>query len=462
MALTAASACAPNLGRPQTSLPAPPPYPQMTYGEDNRFLANPALRTEPLDVLKYIPLSATDTNSYLSFGAFIRERVEYFSNPGWGSGPPGSAYLMQRYLIHADLHLGERLRVFTELGSSLEDWRTGGPRSGLDRDTLDLHQAFVDLGLWQADRNSLTLRAGRQEMAFGSGTLISTRDGRNIRVTFDGFRLTLLANEWTIDAFAVRQTKNKPGIFDDEPNSDLGLWGVYAVGPLKMLPGGHIDVYYLGNENKQAAYDADGTGYEMRHTIGTRVWGTTEHWDYNEEAIFQFGNFRSKDIRAWAISTEAGYRLDSIPLGPRFGLRAVAFSGNQNPGDDTLGTFNSLNEKGPYFSYAEWFARRNLIAVQPSVQLNFTKDLSFTPNTAFFWRESTRDGLYSPSSLIVTGQKSNASYIGNQTGAQLQWKLNRHLTFMMDYEHFFPGEFLKQSTAGRSVDYFTAWLDFRF
>ena len=85
IAITAASACAQTLGQPQTSLPPPPPYPQITYGEDNRFLANPALRTEPLDVLKYILLSATNTNSYLSFGAFIRERVEYFSNPDWGS-----------------------------------------------------------------------------------------------------------------------------------------------------------------------------------------------------------------------------------------------------------------------------------------------------------------------------------------------------------------------------------------
>src|SRR5258708_2658804 len=91
MAITATSACAQNLGQPQPSLPAPPPYPQTTYSEDNRFLANPALRTEPFDGLKYIPLSATDTNSYLSFGAFIRERVEYVSNPDWGSGPPGSA-----------------------------------------------------------------------------------------------------------------------------------------------------------------------------------------------------------------------------------------------------------------------------------------------------------------------------------------------------------------------------------
>lgn len=457
------SACAQAAEQLQTAVPSRPPYPQMTYDEDNRFLANPALRTEPLDRLKFIPLSSSNADYYLSFGAFIRERVEYLSEPNWGSGPPGSAYFTQRYQVHADLHLGERIRLFGELGSSLEDGRTGGPRPGLDEDRLDLHQAFLDLRLWQWDNSSLTLRAGRQEMLFGAGNLISTRDGRNIRATFDGFRLTLLAGEWSIDAFATRQTENNPGIFDDRPNSDLGLWGIYAVRPLSMLPGGHIDAYYLGNENKQAKYDAEGTGYELRHTIGTRLWGSTEHWDYSEEADFQFGRFRSEEIRAWAVSAEAGYRLDSILLAPRFGLRAAAYSGNQNPGGGTLGTFNSLNERGPYFSYAEWFGRRNLIAVQPSLQLNLTRKLSLTPNTAFFWRESTRDGLYSPGGAIeVTGQKSNASYIGNQTGAQLQWKLDRHVTFMLDYEHFLPAAFLKDSTAGKSVDYFTAWLDLRF
>jgi len=461
-ALATVSACAQNLER-QTSTLSRPSFPQMTYDEDNRFLANPALRTESLDWLKFIPLSSSNADYYLSFGAAIRERVEYFSDPNWGSGPPGSAYFMQRYQVHADLHVGERIRVFGELGSSLEDGRTGGPRPGLDEDRLDLHQGFLDLGLWQGDTSSLNLRAGRQEMVFGSGNLISDRDGRNIRVTFDGFRLTLLTGEWSIDAFAVRQTENNPGIFDDRPNPNLGLWGVYAVRPLSVLPGGHIDAYYLGNENKQATYEAEGTAHELRHTIGTRLWGSTEHWDYTEEVDFQFGHFGSEEIRAWAISTEAGYRLDSMRLAPRFGLRAVAFSGNQNPAGDTLGTFNSLNEKGPYFSYAEWFARRNLIAVQPSVQLNLTRKLSFTPNTAFFWRESTRDGLYSLGGGIeVTGQNSHASYIGNQTGAQLQWKLNRHVTFMMDYEHFFAGEFLKESTAGRSVEYFTAWVDLRF
>ena len=32
--------------------------------------------------------------------------------------------------------------------------------------------------------------------------------------------------------------------------------------------------------------------------------------------------------------------------------------------------------------------------------------------------------------------------------------MDRHLTFTVDYAHFFGGEFLKQTTTGKDVDYF--------
>jgi len=73
-----------------------------------------------LDSLKYIPLRRENEDYYLAFGLWIRERSEYFSNFGLGSGPPGNAYPMQRYYGHLDLHLGERFRFFGELGSSIE------------------------------------------------------------------------------------------------------------------------------------------------------------------------------------------------------------------------------------------------------------------------------------------------------------------------------------------------------
>src|SRR6058998_3604604 len=70
---------------------------------------------------------------------FLRYDEDYSSNPN-----ADNAYLLQRYLFHADYHPTECLRVFGELQSSLEGGRPGGPRPP-DRDAIDIHQLFADL-----------------------------------------------------------------------------------------------------------------------------------------------------------------------------------------------------------------------------------------------------------------------------------------------------------------------------
>jgi hypothetical protein len=442
---------------------APETLPLMTYDEQVQYLANPDCRTGVLDSIQFIPLSRENENYYVSFGFWIRERGEYVSNPNWSDKPAGNAYLMQRYFVHMDLHLGERFRFFGELASSLVDGRNGGQRAGLDEEKMYVHQGFFDLGLWKSGSDDLTLRVGRQEMALGSENFISTRDGRNIRRSLDGARLTWVKGNWTVDFLAVRPVLNNPGYFDDPPDHSSSFWAAYAVHPFGLLPQGHIDLYYMGLDNKSVPFDTKGTGREQRETIGTRLWGATEHWDYNDEFTFQSGWYRSGDIRAWAVSTEHGYRLEQAPLTPRFGLRAVAFSGDQDPSGRNLGTFNSIYEKGPYFSYAELFARRNLVALQPSADLKLSHSVSVLFNPAFYWRESTSDGLYSiGNAIIVPGSKSNARYIASQASAQVKWRITRNLTWFTEYGHFFAGEFLKQSTPGKSINYWTGWLDLRF
>ena len=437
--------------------------PVTTYDEDLRYLANPECRAGVLAPMQFIPLRGEDPNYYLSFGFWIRERADYASNPNWSDRPSGNVYLMQRYLAHMDLHLGERFRFFGELASSVENGRNGGPRPGLDDEKLYVHEGFFDIGLLRSGSGNLTLRAGRQEIALGSENLVSTRDGRNIRNSFDGVRVTWVKRDWTVDAFALKPVLNNSGYFDDPPSHSNSFWGLYAVHPLRLLPHGNIDLYYMGLENQSVPFEGKGTGREQRETVGTRLWGSTQHWEYNDEFAFQFGSFRSDYIRAWAVSTEHGYRVESKPLQPRFGLRALALSGDRNPSSHTVGTFNSMFEQGPYFSYAELFARRNLIALQPSAELNLTKSVSMKFNPAFFWRESTNDGLYSiGNSVIVSGLKSDARYIATQVSTQLRWRMNRNLTWFTEFGHFSPGEFLKQATPGRNLNYWTAWLDIRY
>ncbi|MGH7378212.1 MAG: alginate export family protein, partial [Candidatus Methylomirabilales bacterium] len=150
---------------------APPPYKPLRFEEDYRYLRDRALRTDFWDPIKYILLKG-DGGHFLSLGGEARERYEFFKHFAWGAGPEDrDGHLLQRHLLHADLHLGEQLRLFGQLQSSLEHGRKGGPRP-TDEDQLDVHQAFAELKPRFGEAAARMLRVGRQEMSFGSSRLV--------------------------------------------------------------------------------------------------------------------------------------------------------------------------------------------------------------------------------------------------------------------------------------------------
>jgi hypothetical protein len=286
-------------------------------------LRDPAQRTDLWDPLKYLALRAAEA-WYVSLGGEARLRYEYFNHALWGQGPQDSdGYVLQRSMLHADVHLGPRVRVFTQLKSGLEEGRTGGPRP-TDKDELDLHQAFVDIAA--GTEPTFTLRAGRQELAFGSSRLVSVRESPNVRQSFDGLRALLRAGAWRVDGFVTLPVNTKPGVFDDDPDTQRLFWGVYAVHPLPLLPEGHIDLYYLGLNREEARFD-QGSAHEVRHTLGLRLWGHPGPWDYNVEVVYQLGTFGQGQIHAWTAASDTGYTLRTVPWQPRLGLKADIISG---------------------------------------------------------------------------------------------------------------------------------------
>src|SRR6266498_3901372 len=141
-----------------------PAFPTLRYNEDWSFLRDRTQRADFFDPVKFVPLD-TNGNWHLSFGGEARLKYELYSEPVFNQRPSdNNGFLLQRYLVHADLHATPYFRVFGQLQSSLEDFRTGGPRPS-DRDDLDFHQAFFDVRLPLPDDDSVTLRGGRQEMA---------------------------------------------------------------------------------------------------------------------------------------------------------------------------------------------------------------------------------------------------------------------------------------------------------
>src|SRR5215510_13105324 len=203
--------------------PTPPPYQQQRYDEDWSALRDPEMRTDPLDRLKYIPLN--EAGWYVSVGGEARWRYEYFREFAFGAGAQDhNGYWLQRYLAHADWHLGTRVRIFTQMQSGIENGRSGGPRL-TDDDHLEIHQAFVDLKFGD-EKNSVVARMGRHEMDLGAGRLISSGEGLNVKRSFDGARLIWKTRRWTTNAQVDKLTSVKLGLFNDTPNPELTYWGI--------------------------------------------------------------------------------------------------------------------------------------------------------------------------------------------------------------------------------------------
>jgi hypothetical protein len=436
-------------------------YSLMREDEDWSFLKEPSLRQDFWDPIKYIRLGPQGW--FLTIGGEAREAFEQVGNDNWGAQPYTNTFFLERYMLHMDWHLGKYVRAFVQLKSGLESFRTGGARP-IDEKKLDFEAAFVEVGSTAGDR-WLVLQAGRQELNYGSGRLVSVREGPNVRQSFDGAKLKAKAGDWRVDLFATRPDLDKPGFFDNVPDHKTAFWGVYATRPLRRRVS--IDSYYLGLNRKTATFNR-GTAQENRETLGARLWrppATKEHdWDFDYEGVWQFGTFGAETIRAWTFTSDSGYSFPLAPLRPRISLKADISSGD-DPRHGSLGTFNPLFPIGNYFGVLADTGPGplNFIDVHPRLQTWLPHSVSISTDVVVQWRESLCDGVYAvPGFLLVPAGESRARFVGYRPGVEARWQIDRHAYLQADYGVFFAGDFLKQAAPGRNINYTELWAGYKF
>jgi len=408
--------------------------------------------------LKYIPISET-RKSYVSIGGEARWRYEYTHNPDFdGATQDKRGVLLQRYMIHSDVHFDKNTRLFIQFSSALEAGRKTGPTS-VDENKLAVQNLFVDYSSDIDAAHKVTFRGGRQEINLGSGRLVDVREGPNVRRTFDGVRVMLQDSNWNNSVLILRPRLNHPGIFDDQADREKALWGVYATNSSAHR---NLDFYYLGFKDDSSSYE-QGTNSERRHSFGSRLSGQAESWDYNWEFVYQWGTFGSGDIRAWTLATETGYQWRAIDWTPHLGLSVNVASGDKNPDDRDLESFNALYPRGNYFSQAAVLGPRNFYNLHPSLSVNPVNNWMFTIDVNYFWRLETRDGVYGPSGqLIRSSSGSNERFVGAATSLNLAWSINENLTMAAVYVHWIPGKFMTDTGASEPIDFIELTAQLKF
>lgn len=409
----------------------------LRYDEDHSGLKDSAKTF--YNRIKYIPLSRSGY-TYLSLGGEVREELDRAQNEDWGARNVGrNFFTLQRYQLHADLHLGERIRFFAQLRSGLEYGRKNGPRP-IDEDQLNVQNLFVDLVPHKKPESMLTLRLGRQEIQYGSGRLIDVRDGPNLRLYFDGARVAYTSSRLNVDGFVFANGMIKTGVFDNASNRKASLWGIYST--YAITKNVNIDLYYLGIDRANARFD-EGVADESRHTFGARFWRSGSGLLYNFEAGYQLGKFGRDNIRAWGGSSEIGYRFDYMKGSPTVKLRSDFISGDDTKGDGKLGTFNALYPNGGYFGMKPQAGPANLLSVHPNLAWKPGKNVLISLDVVFNWRQSVQDGLYRPDGTFSMSSSGSAKrYIGTAYLTTVSWEINRFLNYNIGVQYFKTGDFI--------------------
>ncbi|MBZ0255985.1 alginate export family protein [bacterium] len=408
--------------------------------------------------LLFVPTSFSDDSlnffdDSLSIGGEVRGRGEFSDNfytPD-GLSERNDEFFILRSKLHVDVHPDEMWRVFVELQDSRQFESDYGNRHRVPNgfeDDVDLFQSYLDLN--HLFSSPVSLRLGRQILAYGKQRLVGGFLWNNVSRSFDAVKATIDLPDFyggSIDVFAGEPVNHDWGNFNEVLGSDNQLYGVYSTWKDVSFVD-FLEAYSLLRINN----DAD----DEVHTLGTRLGRTYDSgWDWEIEAAGQFGDFRGLDHSAFASHVELGYTAD-CPWSPRLAIAHNYATGDDNASDGDHGTFDNLFPTNHinYGQMDQWGWRNGHdieleAAVTPMEKLKIVNEFHF-----FILDESEDDAWYSAGGGVIRGGAPGAdSYVGTEVDLKVQYAVCDNFALEGGYSHFFAGGFVDDTGNDDDADW---------
>ncbi len=330
-------------------------------------------------------------------------------------------------------------------------------------DPADLHQLWFDIG---DDNKGLSLKVGRQILSYGDERLLGAFDWNNLSRVWDAAKLHYAADTWWVDAFAgsvVNPINYKFDRSDLLNNAGLGhdqmLSGIYF--STTALDFQVTDLYALYLHQNFTPSDTDFV------TLGTR-WKSTPGklgpWDYDAEFAAQTGTLKGKDLATFAGHAEVGYTLDA-PWMPRMGIDYAYASGDSNPADGKVTTFQNLYPTNHlFYSYMDLFAWQNLHDLDFNFKVKPCDTVSFRVDYRMYWLADTADAWYraNGTTMVRPITPSASDFAGSEVDLTLTYTPKKWLSFQLGYSHFFAGNYLKDTGAHSDADFAYSQVTIKF
>ena len=181
-------------------------------------------------------------------------------------------------------------------------------------------------------------------------------------------------------------------------------------------------------------------------------------FDYDGEFAFQTGKVRGLELTAFAVHAGAGYTFE-VPWTPRLGLEYNYASGDTNPADTNIETFQNLfptNHK--FYGFMDIFSWQNMHNPAVSLKVSPTKKITAQVDYHGFWLATNEDVWYRANGTTavrpLTPLARNADkFAGSELDFTVTCKPLKQLSLLAGYSHFFAGSYLKDTGAHDDADF---------
>lgn len=379
----------------------------------------------------------------------VRVRPEFRDNADFDADRPDrQKFYGMRTRLGLDVTLNPKLegRILVQ---DTRFWGVDEPSTistGTEEQATDLYEGYIDLRwIWDLP---LDVRLGRQTMSYGRERLVGPLDFSNSGRTFDAFRFRFTMGAFVTDVFSSKIVEtNAPGadITLRYSDRDRNFSGLYISREGERVE--RADVYWLRDIDKT---QPSSPGEIKRHTIGglARV-NLPASFAVEGEYAYQTGSAGSPfDIAAQMLTLELLYsRSDLYDMKLAGGLDWA--TGDGDPTDDELGTFNQLFPTGhAHLGFIDYVGRQNIQDYRAQASIKVWRKSTFLGAYHWFRLDQAEDAWYNAAGNVnQAGVRSfglDPARNERQLGSEIDL-LFRLVGFIeqagieVGYSHFFAG-----------------------
>jgi hypothetical protein len=138
-------------------------------------------------------------------------------------------------------------------------------------------------------------------------------------------------------------------------------------------------------------------------------------------------------------------------------------SGDREPHDGVLGTFNAMFPEGGYYGETGVVGPGTLLGVHQALGIELGSGVTAKLAGMLFWRESLGDGIYGIGGQVVRPSGGSSSrFIGTQGELTLSWVQSRNLSFYAVGGILLPGAFIADTGPAETVYFFASHTQYAF